>query len=970
MIAVIAAVGIVVIAAGYLLQYGGYFSLNTDQAAIESNTVRLNEIVAQNLSSLVTESGDVPDWVEITNTGSESVNLAHYSLVLESNINNMFVFPEHTLGSGEHLLVYCRGAERVQDGYKFNAPFKLEASGGDKLILLNANGKAVDAVALPELSGGEAYMRTGAEGWAVGVPTPGADNSAMQDAPHKGITVVADAMEISEVSGANTLYFADERGEHHDYVEIHNSGDTDVNLRGWYLSDSSEKLKRWAFPEVVVPAGGYLAVHCSGYNRIENPAHLHTDFKLNGDGETVYLSRPDGHTVSKVEVPALQTDQVYSCTDGEWGTQIAATPGAANTVEAAIQVNTNTFGDKNASLRINEIMASATVQAHDWVEIYNGTGSAMDIGGYGLSDDPGKPRKWQFPEGTVIQPGEYMGVYMSGMQESEIDGFLNADFSISSGGGSTVSLSDPTGKVLDAAYLSKQYGGISYGRLQGMQGHYLLETATPGADNAGNAYYSRAAEAKVSIPGGMFASGDSFAVELSAPAGSSIYYTLDCTDPTQASTLYTGPIPVSGNTVIRSRVYRDGYMPSLTDTQSYLFDVYNEGRAFVVSVVSDPVNLYGASGIISNYKEEWAREGHIEIFKPDGENIISQGCELSLHGMDSRKLPVKSFNVIARSEYGENRLNYPIFSERDYESYHSILLRPSGEDYNMSFMRDTLLTSLMKDTSVLYQKYEIAVCYLNGEYYTLYYIRERMNKYSICQFEGWEGMEDQIDIVKANTMVTQGSNDDFEALLQWIKSNDTTTDAAYEYIGSQIDIQNFIEYMSLQIFVGNTDTLNVRRYRNVYDDAKWRWILYDLDWAFFNDTDSIKKWLTPGGTGVGRRTDNTLFIGCMKNPTFREQFLTYFGEQMATNFTSENIVAKMDERLALLGDMLQQYLDKYEMRMDVGLKKFRRYAEERPNKLLNTYFKECFNFSDAQMEKYFGDALDKIQEYAEGKAGE
>lgn len=971
MIAVIAIVGVAVALALYLLQVGGVFSLHTDQDAVESNTLRLNEIVAQNLSSLITEGGDVPDWVEITNTGSESVNLNHYALMLQSNIADMYSFPDYELKAGECLVVYCEGAEAAGSGSAFSAPFKLEASGGDALVLLNANGKAIDAVELPELGDDEAYRRASDGSWSVGTPTPGVNNAAtVVLKQYSSVSVVQDQIILSEASSANTLYFADENGLCHDYVEIRNTGERDVNLQGWYLSDSSDKLKRWSFPEVVIPGGGYLTVHCSGENRRQDPAHLHTDFKLSSDGENVYLSRPDGHTVSMIEMPALQTDQACSLADGKWTVDLAPTPGAANTAEAAAQLNVAIFGDKNSALRINEIMASPTEQEFDWVEIYNGSAQTVNLSGYGLSDSPDKPRKWQFPEGTSIQPGQYLGVFLSGGQDASIAGFLNADFSLASMGGYTVTLSDPEGRVLDAAYVGRQYGGTAYGRMQGQNGFFFFETATPGTNNAGAGYRTRLDAPVASVSGGLFKSGDSFAVELSAPAGSRVYYTLDCTDPHQGATPYTGPIQVSGTTILRAIAYKDGCMPSFIDTQSYIYNVSNDSNVHVVSVVSDPKNLYGNDGIISNYAAEWEKQGHVEIFTADGVSMISQGCGLSLHGMDSRKLPVKTFNVIARSAYGSNRFEYPLFRDRDYESYHSFLLRPSGEDYQYSFMRDTVLSSLMADTSVMHQKYEPVIVYMNGEYYTLCYLRERINKYSVCQFEGWEGMEKEIDLVRGNVTALVGSNEHFENLLSWIKKNDTTTDAAYEYLDSQIDIQNYIEYMALQIFVGNTDTLNVRRYRNELADGKWRWVLFDLDWSFFNDTNSIKKWLTPGGTGPGNNTDNTLFIGCMKNPTFREQFLTYFGQQMATTFSTENVIAKFEAHYNRIKDVLPQYEDKYNISLNDGISRVIRYARTRPDKLLNTYFKECFKFSDAEMEKYFGEALDKIAEYAGKKAGE
>ncbi len=61
----------------------------------------------------------------------------------------------------------------------------------------------------------------------------------------------------------------------------------------------------------------------------------------------------------------------------------------------------------------------------------------------------------------------------------------------------------------------------------------------------------------------------------------------------------------------------------------------------------------------------------------------------------------------------------------------------------------------------------------------------------------------------------QGSNDTFAKLVEWVQKNDTNTDEAYpQVIGSIIDIQNYIEYTAIQMYTGNTDTLNVKRYRN------------------------------------------------------------------------------------------------------------------------------------------------------------
>ena len=95
--------------------------------------------------------------------------------------------------------------------------------------------------------------------------------------------------------------------------------------------------------------------------------------------------------------------------------------------------------------------------------------------------------------------------------------------------------------------------------------------------------------------------------------------------------------------------------------------------------------------------------------------------------------------------------------------------------------------------------------------------------------------------------------------------------------------------MAIEMYVGNGDTLNVKRYRNPKRDGKWRWVLFDLDWGFYEDTNSVRRWLDPVGMGVKKRTNNTLFRACIKNDVIRARFLTHLGEQMATTFSAESI---------------------------------------------------------------------------------
>ena len=944
--------------------------------------VRFSEVMASNASALLRADGSLPDWIELENTGSADVSLSGYVIMANGDPTQMYRFSGTTIAAGDHLVVYADGRDASKDG-GIHLPFKI-ASSGETLTLLNAAGQAVDSIQTPPLEADQVYCRDGAGAWQISfASTPGEANRVAESAATQTaeLTIEDSGIVITEVMSRNATYAADENGEYYDYVELTNVSNAEVSLKGWFLSDDLANVARWQFPEVSIPAGGSLIVHCSGYDR-KDPAHLHASFRLNGDGTQVILTRGDGRTASMVEVPTLETDQAYSLVDNSWTLSAAPTPGMANTQESAAMVGESIRQINPEGVIINEIAAAASGSTPDWIELYNSGSTAVDLSGWGLSDNASRPRKWQFPEGITIQPGQYAAVFCSGEDKVE-GGKVYTNFSLSADGGYSLTLSHPDGTIVDRIYVPQQYEGVTYGRVEGVTGLRFFSLATPLARNDGVAYMGKAPSPTYSVRGGMFTTGETVSVEMtSAVPNARIYYTLDSSDPDESDTLYTGPIEISATTILRTRVYADSYLESFMDTQSYLFDVNNGGGVYVISLVSDPVNLTSEeTGIMvkgpnaskdypytgANFWQDWEREAHVEIYGGDGSELLSQGCGIKLHGQYSRAENQQAFKVIARTKYGSSRFPIALFSNRDYTEYQSFILRSSGQDTDKTRMRDSILSALAADTSVLYQETEICVLYLDGQYWGQYNIRERINPESICQFEGWEGDEDDIDLVKANTNTMQGSNETFAALLAAVKKADPTTDAFYENLDQAIDIQNFIEYMAVEIFTGNTDTLNVKRYRNANADGKWRWVLFDFDWAFTTDTNSINRWLTPGGMGANSRTDNTLFIACMKNPRFRDEFLTHMGQEMATTFSTENVVRMIRERYEILEPLLPEQLARWNTSAEKYQKELKfliNYAVERPMKLLK-YFSttEYLKMTTEEMYKYFGEALEVAQNY-------
>ncbi|HEX2973984.1 MAG TPA: lamin tail domain-containing protein, partial [Tepidisphaeraceae bacterium] len=110
---------------------------------------------------------------------------------------------------------------------------------------------------------------------------------------------------ISEFMALNTKGLMDQDGDYSDWIEIHNPGDTAINLDGWYLTDTVDTLAKWRLPAVTLDANGYLVVFASGKDRAVVGQELHTDFKLSGDGEYLGLVKPDGTTVVSSFDPAF-----------------------------------------------------------------------------------------------------------------------------------------------------------------------------------------------------------------------------------------------------------------------------------------------------------------------------------------------------------------------------------------------------------------------------------------------------------------------------------------------------------------------------------------------------------------------------------------------------------------------------------------------------------------------------------------
>lgn len=116
---------------------------------------------------------------------------------------------------------------------------------------------------------------------------------------------------INEVLSSNDSVYAGVDSSYSDWVELYNSGASDVNLNGYYLSDDNSNRYKWMLPNTIIPANGYLLICASEQDTVYPNGEIHTNFKLSSAGEHLSLLAADSAWVDSITVPALLTDQSY-----------------------------------------------------------------------------------------------------------------------------------------------------------------------------------------------------------------------------------------------------------------------------------------------------------------------------------------------------------------------------------------------------------------------------------------------------------------------------------------------------------------------------------------------------------------------------------------------------------------------------------------------------------------------------------
>jgi uncharacterized repeat protein (TIGR02543 family) len=761
---------------------------------------------------------------------------------------------------------------------------------------------------------------------------------------------------INEVCNANYGVTRDEYGDYRDWIELLNTDADTVSLEGYCLGDDSLHLDRWCFPEYTMGPGEHMVLFASGKDIGSPPVYWETIIRQ-GD-EWKYIL-PGSNTPGDW-IEADFNDSLWNegptgigYSDGDDETEIPSTiavfmrktfPLDDPSVISGCLLHMDYDDAFVAYINGKEIARSGiTGFPPTWDQTAsNGHEAEMYRGA--------EPQKFNVAEleGLLREGNNVLAIQVHNVSPSSSDmtaipflslqtsikpdelppeilnlstTYFHTDFRLDADGESLY-LYDPEESITDSVNIPVIGQNNSYGRLPADPGTWVMfETPTPGSPN--NTPYFKGYIERVPVfsqSGGRF--GGSIQLVLSSSeAGDSIYYTMDGTDPEPGSSLYETPIELSSDQVIRARIIRSGYLPGEVITRTYFTG--EDHRLPVICITTDPYNFFdynygiyvkgpnaqnGFPYFDANFWQDWERPVHLEMYENGNIHAFSMGAGAKIYGGWTRGNAQKSLAFFARRQYGTGKLEFQLFPDRPVYDFESFVIRNSGNDWygqdsqSGSMIRDMMMTRLTLDMDIEYMASRQAIVYINGEYWGIQNLREKISEHFIASNKGAD--PERIDMLEANQFIIHGDNSHYANLISFLEANSVEDDDNYEYVKRRIDIQNFINYQISQIYFDNQDWPgnNMKYWRSATPKGKWRWILYDTDFGFglwdlhkvYNNT--LEFATEPNGPDWPNPPWATFLLRQMlNNQEFREQFINSFADRINTSFSSDSVTALVND---------------------------------------------------------------------------
>ncbi|MDH5380273.1 MAG: CotH kinase family protein [Cyclobacteriaceae bacterium] len=804
---------------------------------------------------------------------------------------------------------------------------------------------------------------------------------------------------VNELVSSNYAFY-DEDGDTPDWFELYNKDVVPINLAGWSVSDKKIEPAKWIFPDFTMAPGDFEMIWASGKNRFGTGfprtlisegdvfSYIIPQNNISGWTSLAYndvawslgasgfgYSDGDDNTVTPTGIASVFMRKKFTVQNLADITQlildidyddgfvayvngievaranISGSPPAFNALTPVDHEAAMYRGEKPQRFNLSN-PAAILVEGENIlaIQVHNTSLSSSD-----LTLIPFLSVVYGNPSTAGIVPPAVLELP---------DLHFHTNFSIKNAA-DTLYLFNPQGILIDQLFGGNLHSGVSVGVDPANNGIAYFAKPTPDAANTTSPFLGVMENTiNFSHNGGIV--GNTLSLSVSSPvAGSVLRYTTDGTMPTETSSEYLSPLTIDITSNIWVRAFKTGYISGPGESRSYIFAVNHELP--VLSLATDGNNLFhldtgmyvlgsGYQGIDypyfgSNIWEDWERPAHISLYEKDGTDM-SLPVGIKIFGGWSRAQAQRSFSIFARGKYGVNEINYPLFPERAYQNFQAFVLRNSGNDWNNTMMRDATLTGLLRDADMERQAYRPVATYLNGSYWGIYNIREKVNEHFLASQHFIDPAD--VDLLESSGQVIHGDNLDYQNLINFVSTNDLSNDEVFKQVEYQVDIENFILYQLSQIFFDNTDWPgNNIKFWN-HPTGKWRWILYDTDFGFGiwnreNYTNNTLEFaLKPDGGGWPNPPWSTLLLRrFMENAKFREMFITRFCDELNSRFVAESVQVHIDTMAAVIRPEIQRHMNKWQGSYDGWnnqVQNMRYFASRRPSYLF-VFLKREFNLS-------------------------
>ena len=463
---------------------------------------------------------------------------------------------------------------------------------------------------------------------------------------------------------------------------------------------------------------------------------------------------------------------------------------------------------------------------------------------------------------------------------------------------------------------------------------------------------------------------------VGADAGA-VRYTTDGSRPGPSSPTYSGQaIAVNRSTVVRVAVFRDGERGAET-AGSYLID---EARSplLTLSVSIDPWRLFhprtgwwvrGDDPEHPNWDSRREHPAFAELFTADGRRVHGGAVNFRMFGGSSRAHPQKSFSLAARKRDGQPKIDYPVFGPDAPDDFHFLVARNAGSDWGRSYLRDALLTGLLADPSWDLDKQAArpARVFINGVYWGMYHLREKINpRFLEDHHPGVD--KDSLDLLEHQFTAKHGTTAAYGLLRDYVRDHDLSRPEHYAAAGRMMDIDNFQRLQIAQTYFDNRDAGgNIRYWRPWKENARFRWILYDVDQGFGLHRDAgweantLELFTAEDGPVWPNPPWSTLFQRkLLANAGYRRTFVNRTLDYLHTDFSAEAVTERIDAAVEEVGPEMPRHLRRWEQTergWRYHVDQLRRFALYRPR-----YLRE-------QLRAAFGGGADREVEITAGLGG-